>query len=301
MSVIRKKPFIETLIGKLDSDQLTALKTAVNTDGITKKLSLVNTEQVPTVDDQGIYGCLYELELGRVKAGILINVDVGTEEAPEVLNTLICYHRFQDLAMFNIDLEHRTFERVNEFLDINELRRVLIDKSGSAIDVDSLHAVLSGSNLINADINEAGTKVDVHFDLTDAPARGHLEENNGVASWEDPELTLVPITLTNTSGSVYKSTSTIAGHSHVRLELEGEASHAGCGFDVFPYNSSECHVALRFLWGGSYVDASAYIDDEDYLCVDLGASITGVTNLICSVVEYYSKPIAVQAKKRARK
>ena len=120
MSVLRKKPYIEEQLAKLTGPQLVQLRTAMNNNGPETFYSLVDSSHfIP--ENQGIIAAV-RLEVEKEKPaynGILISTsDVCM---------LIGYHRFQDLALFEIELGERTYRRIKEYCDINELRRCLDD------------------------------------------------------------------------------------------------------------------------------------------------------------------------------
>ena len=114
MSVIRKKPFIDKVVGSLTNGQKETLLEIVNTPGGNIAADLVN------MPGKGIRAVNFTLEpTGNPKTGILIYNDIYC--------VLIAHHRFQDLLMFELNPAKQTYEKVNEYLDINELRRILSD------------------------------------------------------------------------------------------------------------------------------------------------------------------------------
>lgn len=91
---------------------------------------------------------------------------------------------------------------------------------------------------------------------------------------------LTPLAFAETSqAKVFKSSQAVGNnHVHVLFEIETGGAHYGCDFDLHPYNSSECIVAIRMLIGGSYVDGSAYLDSASHVVVDMSkATMTGYT------------------------
>ena len=110
MSVIRKKPFIQTVIEDLSNSQRLALLGAINGSGATVNAAF------GSLPEDAIAPVLFKFSETDSKTGILI------QSSHYIV--LIAYHRFQDLLMIKINSNH-TYEKVNEYLDINELRRVL--------------------------------------------------------------------------------------------------------------------------------------------------------------------------------
>jgi len=117
MSVIRKKPFIEDLIEDLSDEQKSDLLDVMNGAGNTVDASFTN------MPADAISSVLFKLENNNLKTGILVQ--------SENYNVLLAYHRFQDMQIFKLDTDKFTFEKVNEYLDINELRRVLAAGNGA--------------------------------------------------------------------------------------------------------------------------------------------------------------------------
>jgi len=126
MSVIRKVPFIEQLLGSMSETQLKKLKTIINSGGGNVDLSFATLTNTYKNDVTPVY---FHFEDANVKTAILIWNNTYC--------ALICYHRFPDLALFKLDTVKHTYEKVNEYCDINELRRVLDDTFETKGTVDS--------------------------------------------------------------------------------------------------------------------------------------------------------------------
>lgn len=121
MSVIRKQPYIEEVLNSIfaNSDNITNFGKVLNgTDTGNVFKTLVGSEKL-TNADKGVKAVNMELALGNVKSGILCYNDNYC--------VLIAYHRFQDVAIFKLDIANCSFEKVNEECSIEELRRVYDD------------------------------------------------------------------------------------------------------------------------------------------------------------------------------
>lgn len=120
MSVIRETPYIEKVLATMSDSNLEDLRTVLNSGGGNVNLSFAT---LTAADYQGkVTPVYFQFEDdGSVKTGILIWV------AGKTTATLICYHRFQDLMLIELDTSAHTFKKINEYCDINELRRVLDD------------------------------------------------------------------------------------------------------------------------------------------------------------------------------
>ena len=119
MSVIRETPYIEKVLATMSDSNLESLRTVLNSGGDNVNLSFATL----TSSYQGkVTPVYFQFEDdGSVKTGILIWV------AGKTTATLICYHRFQNLMLIELDTSAHTFKKINEYCDINELRRVLDD------------------------------------------------------------------------------------------------------------------------------------------------------------------------------
>lgn len=112
MSTIRKYPFIERVVRSLSSENLTALRNLLDTPTANPEYTVENLPQAT-----GVYPITFVAENNKVYSSIYIRIDI--------YRVLISYHRFQDLLIFEID--NNIVKKVNEYLDINELRRIIGD------------------------------------------------------------------------------------------------------------------------------------------------------------------------------
>jgi len=110
MSVIRKIPFIQTLVADLSSNQKKSLLDVINGE---ESLIPASFSNMPA---SAITPVLFQFDANNSKTGILV--------LSSHYRVLIAYHRFQDLLMFKLNSDN-TYEKVNEYLDINELRRLV--------------------------------------------------------------------------------------------------------------------------------------------------------------------------------
>lgn len=161
MSAIRKYPFIQSVIDSLTLEQIQTLNSLLNSPTANIKYSLDN---LPA--DAGVYPCDFYLKDGKIYSSILVKNSTYT--------VVIAYHRFQDLLMFNI--VNGTLIKVNEYLDINELRRIVGDElveagvigSGSATEGQVLTADGHGG----VSWEDAGAGVEANSgDITTNPLR----------------------------------------------------------------------------------------------------------------------------------
>lgn len=117
MSVIRKLPYIEALLASMTDANLKDLRTVVNTGGSNVNLDFEHLTAATYKNK--VTPVYFKFEDNGLKTGILIWTNS--------MCALICYHRFQDLIIFELSPTYHTSKKINEYCDINELRRVLDD------------------------------------------------------------------------------------------------------------------------------------------------------------------------------
>lgn len=124
MSVIRKKPLIETIIESLSDAEKAALVSCINATGPLTNKSLIDQSLFFEALDEGEYdisGVLLQVAPTTTLPGIVIRVADG-EWFIEIGND-------QKLVLYVLDTENRNIRKVDEPLNINELRTVLNDSS----------------------------------------------------------------------------------------------------------------------------------------------------------------------------
>ena len=123
MSTIREKPYIEELLASMSEQNLNDLKTILDSGGDNVNLSFATLTDSYKNKVTPVY---FQFEDNGLKTGILIWTDTKC--------ALICYHRFQDLIIFEFSPTYHTYTKIKQYCDINELRRVLddtIEKKGA--------------------------------------------------------------------------------------------------------------------------------------------------------------------------
>ena len=162
MSVIRKYPFIDDVINKLSVDQKKTLLNVMNTAGNNVEASLLN------MPEKGIKPVLFKLDEANIKTGILIYLD-------DIPVTLIAYHRFQDVLLFELHPESTSYNKVNEYCDINELRRLLT--VGEAVSAGEIDSGLASEDQVLAANGEGGA---VWKDVMDVITPETVEEGDAI-------------------------------------------------------------------------------------------------------------------------
>lgn len=214
MSVIRKTPYIETLLNSMSMEDLALLKTVINSGGGNVAATFGN---LPVANVSAVY---FKLDDNNTKSGILIK--------NATMAGLICYHRFQDLLLYKLNLSNSTFEKVDEDCTIEELRRCLDDFSEKSGDtwVESMKEVMSYDSE-NTEV-EIGTHlyVDGKIEIGDTGGTagdlvvGHeividdlqkIVDTNGDAFIPDPSGHLNEALVHTTTGYTWKKATEMAG------------------------------------------------------------------------------------------
>lgn len=123
MSVINKKPYINSVIESLEDVDLEDLQASINGENDNIFRSFINDDCPITESDEGVCACVLET-VDAVYTGYLI---YNNEYV-----VLITYSgNSQQLKMLELDLENKTYKIVDEELSINELRRLVETPSSS--------------------------------------------------------------------------------------------------------------------------------------------------------------------------
>jgi hypothetical protein len=121
MSVINRKPFIQSVIDTLSDEQLESFANLLNGAESTIFRSFLNNSYPFSTDDKGVNHCVLEAK-DQVFTGYLIYNDVYC--------VLIAYQeKSQALKILKIDYAHDKYTIVDEELSIAELRRIVEDNT----------------------------------------------------------------------------------------------------------------------------------------------------------------------------
>lgn len=169
MSIIRKTPYIETMVSEIKTANdtlLTALKTKLNdTSTASIEASLDNLPSANTVT-------LVNFSLrGKTENGILVRT--ATKCYLITYKTTIKDRtdiNYQYIRIFKINTSLKTIEEVDEYFTIDELRKqieiALVGSQGHDLTPDELMGILDPQFGINIEKNTEGDKVIVEIDGT---------------------------------------------------------------------------------------------------------------------------------------
>jgi len=210
MSVIKKIPAIEVILGRLNATQLAAVKTAVNsTDYETPKslidpsykLSIVNADN-PT----DIAAYRLEMDAQKVRNGIMIRV-----YSSGLYEHFLVYGESQKITIYEINSAKQSYVLIEEYCDINELRRCLEEHQEAPGDtwVEKMKEHLDYSPTTEERIGgvEVGTNLHVDGSLYVNSNVGHIVRQDDFM-----DLTSVHSDITITDFSVYELGQFVIGH-----------------------------------------------------------------------------------------
>ena len=243
MSVIRRVPFIEKVLSKMDSTEKANLKHIVNTAGENKNCSLLN------LPEKGVHAVYFQLDKSIFRKGILIYTDDHLEEN-ETQCVLICYHRFQDLELFNINVENKSYRKIYEHCTIEEFRRALEDS------INKEDVEIDGELRVNSDLR-------LHGDF--------IVGDKTVQLFGKP-LSLSP------SADGYESAEIFNSHVHISVEIDTDITHTGADFVLHPYEVVPCLVPFLVMVNGEYVYSHAYLTENGKVHIVVPSSIE-LTNI----------------------
>lgn len=125
MSVLNKVPFINTLLNQLSQEEVSALSLLMNGQGNRTELKRImdlpsGDRTLITAADKGVHMCSLQVKF-TLYNGYLVYPENGS------LCVLIYFTDFQRLNCMNIDVSKGSYELVDEYLDINEMRYIVKD------------------------------------------------------------------------------------------------------------------------------------------------------------------------------
>lgn len=267
MSAIRKKPFIEKMLAKMNTSEKESLKTILNTASSNSKASFNN------FPSKGITAVYFQLNESMLKTGIMVYTDDHTSETGDIQCVLLTYNNTQNIIIYKINKSNNTYEKIAEECTIEELRRALDDSLENdvmSIDTDK-DVAFSGGISVEKSAEIGG----------DLNVVGKIKQNNVVIP-----LTVSNLTLTATTGG-YISTEEFTDLCEVVLKVDTSTpqedadpiiSHSGASFIVQPYSEASYLIPFNLLINSEVVNAYAYIGENDKIFIAVPDTIT-ITNI----------------------
>lgn len=142
MSIINKKPYIKTILEELNEDNLKTLNILIDGgSGTAIFRSFINPGYFITDRDRGVSRCKLETK-EKLYTGYLV---YGINYC-----TLIFYGDNQSLGMLKIDVDNISYAKIDEYLDINELRSELDDTfvAKTSEIIDAVKNAIEGGELV---------------------------------------------------------------------------------------------------------------------------------------------------------
>ena len=127
MSIIRKKPYIESKLEALATSELQALVECLN------NATPVNTQASFKDAPTGVKAVQFTFKHNDIRTGIIVNKDFF----------LAFDTKYQALDIIELDFAHDSYKQVDEYLSIEELRRVANDLLTCAFAVGDVKALTS--------------------------------------------------------------------------------------------------------------------------------------------------------------
>ena len=156
MSVLNRKPYVQSVLGSLTDAQTTTLATLIDGASETLFRSFVNVSYPITASDKGVAHCVLETK-DKVFTGYLVFNNTYC--------VLFAYNDNQEMDIVKIDYENDKYELVNEELNITEFRACLEErKEGQDVD-----------GIVEGIIGEKGVPVAIKVDDITELTRAQLD------------------------------------------------------------------------------------------------------------------------------
>lgn len=294
MSVLKKIPYINTILGQLTANEIDRLETVINSADTPTPydLRIGYADQLPSsapvATNKKIVSTIFTFDNGIIVKGILIYKStsyccvIGYDDGDRDSVIIPCY---------SIDVTNRTYKRIGEKLTALELRSTLDDvkesKGGKDINPVALHGILQGSDTVFADLNEDQSKVivklgaNIEDDDNNKVLRAVVAEtSSGLTKsviWSEDKVQLKDLTLTAAS-NIYTSSEKFDSIIHVTVECSMSGTHAHFSLDLNPYDENISYSAAIVNWGGSYKNVLGHLKENGAVVLDL-STLTGITDV----------------------
>ena len=150
MSVLRKKPYIEELIGELSEDELTRLLTVINAKGNPELVTMspFSDKPLPSSAPSSVTDKIKLVNLALGSNSIYTGILVYHSTAYCGFIGTVAYEN-DIIKLFKLDVAKRKAEPINEKLTADELRRVIDDalEAGGGGQAQNVAKVYEASNI----------------------------------------------------------------------------------------------------------------------------------------------------------
>lgn len=177
MSIIGKKPFVNSALESLTSQQLNTVLSLSNNPGEATILSLDGDKNKISSANKGVTYVSFTLNtlLRNIVKGILC-----------YNNTYCVLFAFKDggdsLDCYQLDVSQESYVEIHENLTVEEFRAVLDDiletKEGGEVTPEKLLSIMEGDTGVSVDMNEDNDKVAVRLDISTGSAGDVLKINS---------------------------------------------------------------------------------------------------------------------------
>lgn len=270
MSVIRKTPYIETVIGSLTADQIGTLTSYINGSGTPTTVQLGSAAFAAL---SGIQLLNLKIDNLRTVSGFLIKTASYC--------TFISYRgNSEKLIISDINTTTWTITDIEEFLTIEELRRVIEVKEEGGDDADVAKIAIALTQITGSGTDSYTSTPYIKFTPTDEQK----------AIFTNEKIQIIKLDLTALGDSAPAPYVWVKRNSQVKISTN-DVYQFSCGGEQFWYDNAPTDIAIKNVGNGAlvYVPAlsSCYISFASISLPDLYLALgnAGGTQLYKHVLE----------------
>ena len=268
MSIIKKTPYVETMIKAYNTTTLNNLLTQLNTSSAN-----IVEAGFGNLPNDLVATCRFNLFANCYFNGILIR----EEDKP---THLIKYDTSkQDLVIYKLDLTTYKYEEVKEYLNINELRRVVNDALYDGVAITTGQSVLGALDTTDGDLDgELNEDGDLVLSIKDGIIPNVVANPTGNATTPLTKLEVGSTIYSIPDGTIFKyigttTTQLTDGATTNPITINSESITAVAG-DVAFYDNRE------FVFDGTNWEELGYPQLSDIQVNGTSIVVSGVANLI---------------------
>lgn len=267
MSVIRKKPYIETTLKALSVNAVNGILAQLNANTpITTQATFGN------IPEGAVNAVVFTLENKKQRTGILVNEGD--------IHLLICFTtKYQDLDLIELDFTNYTHKHIHQYCDINELRRVINDILYDGVVEITGQSVLGVLDTTDGDLDgELNEDGDLVLSVKEGKIPNVVANPTGNATAPLTKLEVGSTIYSIPDGIIFKyigntTTALTDGDTTNPITIGGESITAVAG-DVVFYDNKE------FVFDGTIWEELGYPQLSDIQVNGTSVVSGGVANLI---------------------